>query len=96
MAENCCVQLRIQLLYLIRSFNDIWSRLLKTHKLRLRIFKYCDVIWIVMELSFMLLCRLQWLISSWCESVTYLTDSDTTKNAGIGPIPIQIPGIVFL
>ena len=25
--------------------------------------------------------------------VTYITDSNTTKNAGIGPIPIQIPGI---
>ena len=25
--------------------------------------------------------------------MTYITDSNTTKNAGIGPIPIQIPGI---
>ena len=25
--------------------------------------------------------------------MTYLTDSDTTKNAGIGLISIQIPGI---
>ena len=30
------------------------------------IFKYRDVIWIVMELSFMLLCHLWQLISSWC------------------------------
>ena len=40
----------------------ITSQLHKTRELRLRIFKCRDVIWIVMELSFMLLRR---LISSW-------------------------------
>ena len=43
----------------------ITPRLHKTRELHLQIFKCRDVIWIVMELSFMILRRLWQLISSW-------------------------------
>ena len=53
----------------------ITSLLYKTRELRLRIFKCRDVIWIVMELSFMLL---QWFISSWFNLYSYFTVSNAT------------------
>ena len=65
--------LHIIAFYLIRGFNDLWSRLHKTRKLHLRISKFRDVIWIVMELSFMLLRRLQQLISS-CRKTTSIVN----------------------
>ena len=60
----------------------------------------CALVKYVTQVPILLLCliiKLNCVITSYnkviCTCVTYLTISDTTKNTGVGPISIQIPGI---
>ena len=66
-STSCCTSshsISHEVSHMARVIIMITSRLHKTCKLCLQIFKCCDVIWNVMELSFMLLRCLWQLISS--------------------------------
>ena len=64
-STSCCTSshsISHEVSHMARVIIMITSRLHKTHELCLQIFKCRDNIWIVMGLSFMLLCRLWRLI----------------------------------